>query len=265
MAQIVFITKLAALAEAVAELRDAQQHAAQAAAARAAAERLYAAARPTLASPVPRLAQRTSTAAQLAALFFPHLRLVTSHPHSDRPTPIRSVRGQHAGHHHHGHPDLPDDSSRRPDTYRAKALPPIGVVVTSMRTLSTGECIVADRVIGHWHKTMKSLNQAGSSGGRGNEGGSLHRSGVAAYLAAHGLVGRGLEAAGNSEDGPPPTAISFETGEAVDDLRCELRDGTALLLQAKRTCGANRFLTGRTYPSGSAKLQISFHANGWAL
>ena len=76
MAQIVFITKLAALAEAVAELRDAQQHAAQAAAAqaaaaRAAAERLYAAARPTLASPVPRLAQRTSTAAQLAALSFP--------------------------------------------------------------------------------------------------------------------------------------------------------------------------------------------------
>ena len=112
-----------------------------------------------------------------------------------------------------------------------------------MRTLSTGERIVADRVIGHWHKTMKGLNQAGSSGGRGNEGGSLHRSGVAAYLAAHGLVSRGLEAAGNSEDGPPPTAISFETGEAVDDLRCELRDGTALLLQAKRTCGANRFLT----------------------
>jgi len=90
---------------------------------------------------------------------------------------------------------------------------------------------------------MTSRNQAGSSGGRGNEGGSLHRSGVAAYLAAHGLVGRGLEAAGHSEDGPPPTTISFETGEAVDDLRCELKDGTALLLQAKRTCGDNRFLS----------------------
>ena len=43
---IVLITRLAALAEAVAELRDTQQHAAQAAAARAAAEQLHAAARP---------------------------------------------------------------------------------------------------------------------------------------------------------------------------------------------------------------------------
>ncbi|MGH3232758.1 MAG: relaxase/mobilization nuclease domain-containing protein, partial [Streptosporangiaceae bacterium] len=42
---IVFITRLAALAEAVAELRESQRHAAQAGAARAAAERLYAAAR----------------------------------------------------------------------------------------------------------------------------------------------------------------------------------------------------------------------------
>src|SRR6185312_1576241 len=43
---IVFITRLAALAEAVAELRESQRHSAQAAAARAAAERLYTAARP---------------------------------------------------------------------------------------------------------------------------------------------------------------------------------------------------------------------------
>ncbi len=70
MAPIMLITRLAALAEAVAELRDAQQHAAQAAAARAAAERLYAAARP--APPAqPRPAQRASTAAQLAGLSFP--------------------------------------------------------------------------------------------------------------------------------------------------------------------------------------------------
>ena len=70
MAPIMLITRLAALAEAVAELRDAQQHAAQAAAAHAAAERLYAAARP--APPAhPRPAQRASTAAQLARLSFP--------------------------------------------------------------------------------------------------------------------------------------------------------------------------------------------------
>ena len=69
MAPIVLITRLAALAEAVAELRDAQQHAAQAAAARAAAERLYAAACPEPAPPHP--APHASTAAQLASLSFP--------------------------------------------------------------------------------------------------------------------------------------------------------------------------------------------------
>ena len=70
MTPIVLITRLAALAEAVAEFRDTQQHAAQAAAARAAAEQLYAAARP--APPAqPRPAQHASTAAQLAGLSFP--------------------------------------------------------------------------------------------------------------------------------------------------------------------------------------------------
>jgi len=70
MAQVVLITKLAALAEAIAELRDAQQHAAQATAARAAAERLYAAADPAPAGH-PRPVPRASTAAQLAGLSFP--------------------------------------------------------------------------------------------------------------------------------------------------------------------------------------------------
>ncbi len=46
MAPTMLITRLAALAEAVAELRDAQQHAAQAAAAHTAAEQLHTAARP---------------------------------------------------------------------------------------------------------------------------------------------------------------------------------------------------------------------------
>jgi len=70
MAPIILITRLAALAEAVAELRHSQQHAAQAAAARAAAEQLHAAARP---APPARLrpAQRASTAAQLAGQSFP--------------------------------------------------------------------------------------------------------------------------------------------------------------------------------------------------
>ena len=66
---IVLITKLAALTEAIAELRESQRHAAQAAAARAAAERLYAAILPAPA--LPRPAPRASTSAQLAALSFP--------------------------------------------------------------------------------------------------------------------------------------------------------------------------------------------------
>jgi hypothetical protein len=70
IAPIVLITRLAALAEAVAELRDAQQHAAQAAAAHAAAEQLHAAARPAPPTqPLP--AQRVSTAAHLAEQSFP--------------------------------------------------------------------------------------------------------------------------------------------------------------------------------------------------
>jgi outer membrane murein-binding lipoprotein Lpp len=66
MTPIVLITKLAALAEAVAELRESQWHAAQAAAARA-AERLYAATRPAPAPPS-RSVPRASTAARLAAV-----------------------------------------------------------------------------------------------------------------------------------------------------------------------------------------------------
>ncbi len=83
---------------------------------------------------------------------------------------------------------------------------------------------------------------AASHGGQGNEAGSLYRSGVAAYLAAHGLAGRGVEATGSPETGPAPVRLSFETGEAVDDIRCELSDGTVLRVQAKLECGNDRYL-----------------------
>ena len=69
MTPLVLIAKLAALAEAVAGLRESQQHAAQAAAALRAAEHLHAAACPAPASP--RSAPHASTAAQLAGLSFP--------------------------------------------------------------------------------------------------------------------------------------------------------------------------------------------------
>ena len=83
MTPIVLITRLAALAEAVAELRESQQHAAQAAAALAAAGQLHAAAHP--APPAqPRPAQRASTAAQLAGQSFPP---PATHPATGQPGP----------------------------------------------------------------------------------------------------------------------------------------------------------------------------------
>jgi hypothetical protein len=84
---IVLITRLAALAEAVAELRDTQQHAAQAAAARAAAERLYAAT-----GPAPRPALHAS-APQLAALSFPPPAASGRQvPDPQKPGPSRGIR-----------------------------------------------------------------------------------------------------------------------------------------------------------------------------
>ena len=86
------------------------------------------------------------------------------------------------------------------------------------------------------------MRSRASQGGRANEAGSLYRSGVAAYLAAHGLAGRGVEAAGYPAGGAAPVTLEFETGQAVDDIRCGLADGTVLDLQAKRACGADERL-----------------------
>ncbi|ACU77438.1 putative signal transduction protein with Nacht domain [Catenulispora acidiphila DSM 44928] len=80
-------------------------------------------------------------------------------------------------------------------------------------------------------------SRPGSIGGRANEAGSLHRSGVAAYLAAHGLVGRAVEEAGYLPGGPTPAAVEFETHDDVDDIACTMTDGSRLLIQAKRACG----------------------------
>jgi len=76
MAPILLITKLAALAEAVAELRESQQHAAQAAAALRAARHLHAATAPTAQArpaPSPRTCPgpQPDSAARLAAMSFP--------------------------------------------------------------------------------------------------------------------------------------------------------------------------------------------------
>ena len=83
---VILITRLAALAEAVAELRESQQRAAQAAAARAAAEHLYAAARPAPAARPP-APPRARTAADLAATSFPGPPVP--------PRPAKPAPGQH--------------------------------------------------------------------------------------------------------------------------------------------------------------------------
>ncbi|MCE5292390.1 MAG: NACHT domain-containing protein [Nocardiaceae bacterium] len=84
---------------------------------------------------------------------------------------------------------------------------------------------------------MADNEESGTRGGQGNEAGSVYRRGVAATLATHGLRGKGIAALDMPEVGPYPQAIAFETLDAIDDIRCELSDGTCLYLQAKRTYG----------------------------
>lgn len=74
-------------------------------------------------------------------------------------------------------------------------------------------------------------------GGQANEAGSVYRRGVAAILAVHGLQEKGIAALEMPDSGPYPVAIAFETLDTVDDIRCEMADGSALYLQAKRVYG----------------------------
>jgi hypothetical protein len=81
-----------------------------------------------------------------------------------------------------------------------------------------------------------------SGGGLANEAGSVHRRGVAAYLAAHGLLGRGLPGIGHEVRGPFPVRLEFETDRPTDDITCVLSDGSSLFVSAKRACGDDRHL-----------------------
>lgn len=72
-------------------------------------------------------------------------------------------------------------------------------------------------------------------GGAAGEQGSLHRSGTAAYLAVHGLLGRSL----TSEPKGFPSSIALETDDAVDDIVCTMADGSVWYIQCKRTAGKN--------------------------
>ena len=59
-----------------------------------------------------------------------------------------------------------------------------------------------------------------SRSGQVKEAGSVHRRGVAVYLAAHGLASRSVAAADPGPGNPTPTALEFETAYATDDLLC---------------------------------------------
>lgn len=78
--------------------------------------------------------------------------------------------------------------------------------------------------------------------GQANEAGSVHRRGVAAYLAAHGLASRPVAAAAPGPGNPTPVALAFETAHATDDLLCTLSNDSRLFISAKRTCGDDRHL-----------------------
>lgn len=82
----------------------------------------------------------------------------------------------------------------------------------------------------------------GSRAGQANEAGSVHRRGVAAYLAVYGLISRGLPAAGHHDQGPFPVRLEFETNQPTDDITCRLSDRSAMYVSAKRVCGDDRSL-----------------------
>jgi hypothetical protein len=91
--------------------------------------------------------------------------------------------------------------------------------------------------VGEVQGPVAGKDKTASRGGQGNEAGSVYRRGVGAILATHGLRQKGVAALEMAADGPYPEAIAFETLDTVDDIRCELSDGTYLYIQSKRIYG----------------------------
>lgn len=75
--------------------------------------------------------------------------------------------------------------------------------------------------------------RGGGFGGANNELGSSHRSGVAAVLAVHGLIGTLV----GGEPGKVPVRICLEADEPTDDIVCEMLDRSTWFVQCKRTVG----------------------------
>jgi hypothetical protein len=84
------------------------------------------------------------------------------------------------------------------------------------------------------------MTSGGGAGGAANEQGSLHRNGVAAYLAVHGLVG--IPVAGLAD--AVPRRIHLEAATAVDDIVCAMQNQAIWYVQAKRRAGRDAALRG---------------------
>lgn len=89
--------------------------------------------------------------------------------------------------------------------------------------------------------TKPNRTRRNRSAGAANEAGSLYRSGVGAYLIAHGLTGVTIGFLPEELAGVPVQLV-VEADDEVDDIVCEMSDGRKLLLQAKRTVGLNATL-----------------------
>ncbi|WP_433288383.1 NACHT domain-containing protein [Micromonospora sp. CA-244673] len=75
----------------------------------------------------------------------------------------------------------------------------------------------------------------GPRGGAENELGGDFRADYAAYIAAHGLRGIGIEISGDERTHGTPSLIRAEVDEAVDDLEVTFTDGRRVLLQLKKS------------------------------
>ena len=78
---------------------------------------------------------------------------------------------------------------------------------------------------------MPNTTSTSNAGGAANELGSLHRSGFATTLAAHGLSGTPIDGV----IGRVPSWIALETAGAVDDIVCTMENGEEWFIQAKRS------------------------------
>ncbi|MFD0042447.1 NACHT domain-containing protein [Streptomyces anulatus] len=78
----------------------------------------------------------------------------------------------------------------------------------------------------------------GALGGASNEAGASHRAGLAALLAAYGLLG---EPVPWLRSDAPPVLLRLEADLHVDDVVVGLRDGTRAFIQAKLSAGRKAF------------------------